>query len=261
MTFFLATQAVNAHELWIEPTEFEAELGASVNAALVNGENFEGISLAYATRSIVRLEWKSPGISKNVEGRLGNRPAISIPSADEGLLAIGYQSIAQRLAYSEWEKFESFATGKGYFDAATFHDSLGISREKFDEGYTRFSKSLIAVGNGNGEDQPFGFEAELVALKNPYTADIEDNIEILLLYQGVPRPSSQVEIFERSPEGQVVVTKVQTNERGVASITVRKGHDYMLDSVIFRAPSDELLERMNVDWETLWANLTFSIPH
>jgi hypothetical protein len=34
----------------------------------------------------------------------------------------------------------------------------------------------------------------------------------------------------------------------------------MLDSVVFRPPSNALLERMEVDWETLWANLTFAVP-
>lgn len=245
--------------MWIEPESFEAETGDAVNAALINGQNFAGISLAYATRSIDRLEVLSGGELTQIEGILGDRPAIKLSSAPEGLLVLGYVSVASRISYKEWEKFETFAEKKGFENAFQAHSEMGIERDSFDEGYTRFSKSLVGVGKGAGEDQVFGFETEFVALTNPY-ATAKDAVEFQLLYQDAPMSGAFVDVYERDSEGTVANSALWTDDNGVVRVPVRSGHEYMLDSVIFRSPSQELLDRMDVDWETLWANVTFGVP-
>lgn len=249
-----------AHELWIEPESFENESGVSVNAALINGQDFEGNSLAYATRSIVRLQMKSSEGLTDIDGLLGDRPAIKLKNAPDGLLVIGYESKASRLGYKTWEKFQSFATNKGFHNAEEAHREMGIEFENFDEGYTRFSKTLISQGHGIGQDSEFGFETELVAQKNPYTDDLSSGMPVLLLYQGAPKTNAMVQFFARDDSGNVSKTNLMTDTAGIVVLHTQAGHDYMLDAVTFRAPSEQLLERMDVDWETLWANLTFSVP-
>lgn len=255
---FYATR-VFAHELWIEPETFEAQIGGAVNAALVNGQNFEGRSLAYATRSIERLEYLSGGEFRQIDGLLGSRPAIQLRDVDEGLLVIGYVSKASRLDYKTWEKFEAFADKKGFGNALEDHTSMGIDPNEFDEGYARFSKALVGVGGASGSDQTFGFEAEFVALENPYTVS-SGIVSFKLLYQAKPRSNALVEVFERDQLDAVSKFVLTTDEEGMVVVPVQSGHDYMLDSVVFRAPSPNLLERMDVDWETLWANITFAVP-
>ncbi|MDG2340422.1 MAG: DUF4198 domain-containing protein, partial [Paracoccaceae bacterium] len=219
-----------------------------------------GFSLAYGTRSIVRLEKMTAAGPIKIDGVLGDRPAIRLENVDDGLLVIGYQSVPSRLTYKEWDKFVSFANKKAFADPAEKLAALGISQENLVEGYTRLSKSLIAVDGGHGHDQAFGFETELVALSNPYTDDLSDGLPVLLIYHGAPHPNAYVEVFERSKGGEASSFSVNTDENGIATIPVKAGHEYMLDSVIFRPPSAKLLERIDADWETLWANLTFAVP-
>ncbi|MDG1736468.1 MAG: DUF4198 domain-containing protein [Paracoccaceae bacterium] len=257
---FACTTPVLAHELWIEPEAFEAQSGGAVNAALVNGQDFEGRSLAYATRSIERLEYLSGGTFHDIEGLLGSRPAIQLNDVRDGLLILGYVSKAARLNYKTWDKFAAFAEKKGLENALSTHTAMGIDPQEFDEGYTRFSKSLVGVGSALGSDQTFDFEAEFVALDNPYSNDLTE-ISLTLNYQTEPRSNALVEVFERDGMGSISKFNATTNDEGIVTIPVKPGHAYMLDTVVFRAPSAKLLDRMEVDWETLWANITFAIPN
>lgn len=254
----LATSS-SAHELWIEPEFFQVDSGQPVVAELLNGQEFVGVSLPYATRSIVRLEAATHGELDEITGRLGDRPAIRI-SPEDGLLSIGYESKSQNLRYKDWAKFQAFADHKGFSNARAIHEERDLSFDEFSEGYTRFSKSLIGVGGAQGEPFVFGFEFEIASLDNPIIS--KDNVvPMRLLYQSSALADHQVEVFERSPDGKVEITYLQTDAEGIISIPTKSGHQYMLDAVYFREPSDELLERMDVDWETLWANLTFARPN
>jgi len=164
------------------------------------------------------------------------------------------------LTYQKWEKFQSFAVNKGLQNPDEAHRALDISFEEFDEGYTRCSKTLISLGNGVGIDVEFGFETELAAQLNPYTDDLSSGMPVRPLYQSDTKPNALVQVFERDPKGTVSMTNMTSNIQGIVVLNTRAGHDYMLDAVTFRAFSSKLLERMDVDWETLWANLTFSVP-
>lgn len=253
--------ATNAfgHELWIEPEIFQVETGARVSAEIVNGQKFEGLSLPYATRSIIRLELSVEGQRTPIEGRLGDRPAIKLNDLSDGLNVIGYESKASFLRYSEWEKFQAFADHKDFPNALEKHLARGLSQDEVLEGYSRFSKALLGVGSANGLDHPFGFEAELVALNNPYLTN--GPLSVALLYQGAPLPDHQIEVFDRDPDGVVSTSFLRTGPQGTAEMHPASGHVYMLDAVIFREASDKILERMDVQWETLWANLTFAAPN
>jgi uncharacterized GH25 family protein len=247
-----------AHEFWIEPEAFQVESGAEVTAHLKNGQGFDGFTLPYATRSIVRLEQAAGGEVSAIEGRLGDRPAIRLPDAAEGLFVLGYESVASHLKYNDWAQFEAFTAHKSLGPATEMQAARGFSQDEITEGYTRFSKALVAVGTGKGADHEFGFETELLALANPYTNPQE--FAVRWLYLGAPRPHEQIEIFARDPQGNVTVTTTRTDAAGEARIALAPGVTYMLDAVILRPPSDKLLQRMDVQWESLWANLTFAVP-
>ena len=118
----------------------------------------------------------------------------------------------------------------------------------------------MAVGDGRGEDRAFGLETELVALENPYTGDMSDGIDVVLLYQGAPRSGAQIEVFDKAADETVQVTTVRTDSEGKATVPVLPAHRYMLDAVALREPSAELAEETRAVWESLWANLTFAIP-
>ena len=247
-----------AHELWIEPVEFQPAAGARVEAHLVNGQGFEGLHLPYLPKSMVRFSVAFQGVETAVTGRIGDKPAMQVAGSD-GLMVAVYQSAPTTVRYDEFAKFERFATHKDLGDVQALHLARGLVVGPLVEVYTRYSKSLIGAGGAVGADAALGLETELVALDNPYLGRPRV-LRVQLFYRGVARAEAQVEVFEKAADGTVVVTLQRTDAEGVAQVPVRSGHVYMLDAVVLREPGPALAEEFGADWESLWANLTFAVP-
>lgn len=255
-----APSALIAHEFWIEPLAFQIETDGRLQGKLVNGQDFGGVEIAYLPRRFERFTAASGLRQSAVENRLGARPALDMDPLADGLNIISYQSTLSTLTYSEWEKFLKFAAHKDFADIEAVHDGRGLPRTNFDEGYWRYAKALVGVGTGVGRDFRTGLDVEFVALDNPYTDDLSGGLRVQLYYQDAVLPNSQVELFEKAPNGTVQITLHRTDANGIATLPVRAGHTYLADHVVLRAPSAELASSADIVWETLWAALTFGVP-
>ncbi|MEM9999502.1 MAG: enolase C-terminal domain-like protein, partial [Pseudomonadota bacterium] len=182
-----------------------------------------------------------------------------------GLAVYAYETDVSTVRYREFEKFKSFVEHKDFGGALDAHAERGLSTDNFVETYSRHVKSLVAIGSGRGADLEIGLATEIIALDNPYTDDLSNGMRVQVNYRGEPRPDVQVEIYKR-PAGEgnlssnVTVDTVRTDETGMAVIPIVAGHDYMLDAVVLREPPAERAAINEAVWDTLWANLTFSVP-
>ncbi len=262
LSLFLACLAfpTSAHELWIEPLEWQVSADGTLQAEIVNGQGFDGIKLPYLSQRIARFEVIAGDAATEVEGRMGDRPALNMPVLSEGLNIVVYEAEPMMVDYESFDEFQSFVDHKDLGEVLPQHMARRLPLMGFDEVYSRHSKSLIAAGDGAGADREVGMETEIVALANPYTDDVSAGMPVRLLYQGAPRADEQVEIFERAPDGSVAITTTRTDAEGVARVPVKPGHAYQLDAVVLREPTPELAEATGAVWETLWANLTFAVP-
>lgn len=257
---FPVPSALIAHEFWIEPLSFQIETDGRMQGKLVNGQEFEGVELAYLTQRFDLFRVAVGMRQADVENRAGARPALDIDPLVEGLNVISYRSALSTLAYEEWEKFLRFAEHKDFQNIEAIHDARGLPRDGFREGYWRFAKTLIGVGNSEGSDLRTGLAVEFVALDNPYTDDLSDGLRVQLHLLDATLPDAQVELFEKSPDGTVEITLHRTDADGIAILPVTAGHTYLVDHVVLREPSAGLAEAANIQWETLWAALTFGVP-
>jgi len=249
-----------AHEFWLEPEKYQVEIGESINAALINGQNFEGVSLPFNESSYLGFVRDLDGIVTDVSGRLGDRPGLQTSIDQSGLVVYGYTSTLAHVNYTFWDKFQKFVDHKDFGDVRNRHEARGLDSEIFKEAYTRFAKTLIGVGDSQGSDRQLGLETELVALQNPYTDPMENGFEVQAFYNAAPRQNTQIELFEKAPDGTVTITLHQTNAMGISSLPVKAGHSYLVDAVVLREPNAEVAEERGAVWETLWASLTFAIP-
>jgi len=250
-----------SHEFWIDVTDYTIAPGETLEAALRVGEDFEGSSYAYVPTNFRRFEIAmGDAAPEPVEGRIGDRPALSMVPEEGGLTAILHVTRDYELTWETWEQFTSFVGHKAGDGVLERHAEQGYAEDAVREVYSRYGKALVAVGEGAGEDRPFGLLTEIVALENPYTGDLSDGLDVRVLYQGEPRAEAQVEIFAKDGDGAVEVTKAQTDAQGVATIPVSPGSTYLLDSVVFRQPAEDTAPEFDPMWETLWASLTFAAP-
>jgi len=264
LAMMLMARGALAHELWIEPLAWQVPSETRLEAQLVNGQNFAGndglgLRLAFIPKWFTRFELALGAQTVAVASRIGDTPALSMPALGDGLHVVLYQSSGDVVRYSGMSKFETFIEHKGFIGIEARHIARGISQQAFSEYYTRYSKALIAVGPGAGEDRDMGMETELIALDNPYTFG-GDTVRVRLTYQGAARANVQVELFEKSATNDVTRAVFWTDAQGVALLPVRPGFAYMVDAVVLREPTPALASEKGVAWESLWANLTFAVP-
>lgn len=248
------------HEAWIEPAAFEVSPGTPISAKVLNGQELVGSEIPFLTDKFNRLVVLIGDRDYPIPGRLGDRPAIRFTSNREGLHVIALDAGAWTVTYEDWQQFADFGEHKDLPDFEKRHQERSLPADRVTESFVRFAKSLVAVGHGEGRDRETGLLTEFVALKNPYTDDLAGGLPVRLLYQGEPRPDAQIEVFARDSVGAVSITYLRTDGRGGATIPVVPGHDYLLDAVILREPSERYSADLDVMWESLWASLTFAVP-
>lgn len=253
---FLASP-LGAHEFWLEPLAYQVAPDGRLEAQIVNGQMFTGMVLSYLPQRTAHFAIFSGDTARDVEGRAGDRPGLQADPVGEGLQVVVYQSTASTLTYEEWEKFAGFAVHKDLPVTHDSHAARGLPDAGFAETYTRYSKTLIGVGHGAGADRRTGLETELVALANPYTDDLAEGMPVQLFYRDNVRANQQIEVFDKTADGVVVVSKLRTDGEGIAIVPVTPGHSYMLDAVYLRETD---FAETGAAYETLWANLTFAIP-
>lgn len=252
---FLVCSAISgsAHELWLEAEEWQVSAGAPMRLHMRNGEKLKGLDLAWFENRIDRLEQIAGGEVVPIQGRMGDVPAVQV-NAVAGLNVVLYQSPPSKLTYDSWAKFENFLNHKDLAWAFDVHAARGWAEEGVTELYTRHVKALVSAGVG-GADGPAGMETEFVALADPYGRAMAA-MPVQLFYQGKPRADAQIEVFARDGAGEVTVSLARTDAEGRADIPVTAGHMYLLDAVVLREAPPE----SGVQWESLWAALTFAVP-
>lgn len=249
-----------AHELWLEPEAYQVAADGRLVGDIVNGQNFDGITLAYIPQRIVNYAVFSGRAQAPIDMRAGDTPGLNAAPVAEGLNIVAYQSTVTTIEYATWDKFASFVAHKDLGITLEEHLAKGYPQDNFAEAYSRYSKTLIGVGHGAGSDKRTGLETEFVALTNPYTDDLSAGMQVQLFYQRFARPNAQVEVFDKAPDDTVTITLTRTDAQGIATIPVTPGHSYMLDAIVIRDPSPDLVAALGGVWETLWANLTFAVP-
>lgn len=256
LLFVLATQA-GAHEFWLEPKNYQPDPDERVQIDLRNGQDFKGLDLVWFDPRIDRALVLHNGEATKYQGKPGDLPAMTV-AAGEGLTTIAYSSKMARLTYEGWDKVLTFANDKDIAWFADRHAARGLPQDGVTEGYWRFSKTLISGGGPSGADVDTGMETEFVALTNPYAPGTQE-VRVRLIYQGQPRADAQVEMWEKAGDS-VTRTLHRTDGDGIVALPVRPGHSYMIDSVVLREPASPDAEEAGVMWESLWANMTFSVP-
>ena len=261
LSLTLAATFAQAHEYWISPDQYQVAPGEAIRADFRNGQHFEGIRLAFFSKSTRLFEYISDGVATPITPRPGDSPALQMTAPEtDTLLAIVFESAPSIVTYNEFDKFLSFAEHKDFPDAEADHLAAGWPTDRIRETYTRHAKALIAVGDGTGSDAQRGMATEFVALTNPYVDDLSDGMRVKLFYQDEPRADAQVEVFDRAPDGTVTTTLHRTDGEGIATVPVTAGHEYLFDGVVLRKAENPQNDPKLPVWQTLWAALTFAVP-
>lgn len=242
-----------AHEFWIEPHAYRADVGAPVTASLFVGQDFKGREQSYLPRNFKSFTMTDASGTSSVQMTLGDRPAFVQTPTQEGAFLLGYVSNPMRVIYNEVEKFQTFIQEKDFAWAWDAHQQRGLSTDRIIETYHRYAKAMVQVGGIPVQDVDLGYEIEFIAQSDLSKAG---EAVFLLEYQDAPLPKTQVTVWDKASDGTVTHHTYRTDAGGIVHVPTQAGRSYLVDAVVIR-PLAQSSSKLDPMWETVWASYTF----
>ena len=250
----------NAHEFWIEPTQYQLN-DDLINAHLRVGQEFQGMVLMYNPQDFKTFKILSGSKNKKekIKGILGDVPAINITTNLDNLLIIYHETKDKYVDYKKFQKFEDFVNEKGYQHLINTHFDKGFPESNFIESYRRYAKSLITLNGSEGKDKKTGLLFEFVLDQNPYNKLNSKQMNGNLYYKKKPLKKNLVTIFSKYKNTNLSIVNTITDDKGKFTFDIEPGREYLLDSVVIY-PLKADPEKNEPIWHSDWASTTFLIP-
>ena len=250
----------NAHEFWIEPTQYQLN-DDLINAHLRVGQEFQGMVLMYNPQDFKTFKILSGSKNKKekIKGILGDVPAINITTNLDNLLIIYHETKDKYVDYKKFQKFEDFVNEKGYQQLIDTHFEKGFPESNFIESYRRYAKSLITLNGSEGKDKKTGLLFEFVLDQNPYIELNSKQMSGTLYYKKKPLKKNLVTIFSKYKNTKLSIVNTITDDKGKFTFDIEPGREYLLDSVVIY-PLKAEPEKNEPIWHSDWASTTFLIP-
>ncbi len=247
------TTPAAAHEFWIEPANFRPPVGKPLDVRLLVGQEFRGDTMIYLPDSFERFVSVNARGARNISGQPGDDPAARLTPAEPGLLLIAYQSTRYALDIDA-ETFEHYLEMEGLDGVRAVRAQRGERGKPVHEVYSRFAKSLIAVGghdDGLDAGRPIGLRLEIVPKTAIYQLKRGQVLEVQLLYENRPLANAQLLAFSnKKPRDRLLQ---RTDAEGRARFVLPHADVWLLSAVhMIPAPADA-----KADWESFWASLSF----
>ena len=250
----------NAHEFWIEPTQYQLN-DDLINAHLRVGQEFQGMVLMYNPQDFKTFKILSGSKNKKekIKGILGDVPAINITTNLDNLLIIYHETKDKYVDYKKFQKFEDFVNEKGYQQLIDTHFEKGFPKSNFIESYRRYAKSLITLNGSEGKDKKTGLLFEFVLDQNPYKELNSKQMSGTLYYKKKPLKKNLVTIFSKYKNTKLSIVNTTTDNKGKFTFDIEPGREYLLDSVVIY-PLKADPEKNEPIWHSDWASTTFLVP-
>jgi uncharacterized GH25 family protein len=251
-----------AHDFWIVPSSFRPAVSSPLALRLRVGENLKGDPVPRDPALVDRFALLGPLPAETevpIPGVSGADPAGFVRVSEAGLYTVVYRSHRTRLDLPP-EKFDEALRREGLESILELRKSRGESLKPSTEVFSRCAKALVLVGQpatpggGGSFDRPVGMPLELIPEKNPYGLKSGEELPIRLLYQGKPLTGALViALGLHQADGRIAA---RSGKDGRVRLRLPEGGFWLIKSVhMVPAPHDT-----GVDWESLWASLTFDLP-
>ncbi len=247
----IATPAL-AHEFWLEPSSYQPAAGERVEISVIVGEHFEGRSIERSPDRIERFTAMHDGRDTNISGNAGDEPAGAFSPATSGLHTVVYDSNHAHIELSG-AKFTSYLKEKGLDAILDQRAADGETSATAIEIYSRCVKTLLSVGMSENEtDRPVGMPLEIVAGFNPYASNDSTEASFQILYLG--KPAEGIRLTAQSKQDDAIQSQ-RSDENGNVVFQLDNAGPWLVEGTHMR----ETPELDDVDYESVWASLTFEL--
>jgi len=240
---------VHAHELWLEPINFNFNNNELFKTNINIGQDFMGSPFGFYSPNKKSLYLENKNKVTKLSQRDGDFPAIQILISEQGFHILNYETNNEFLKYDSVEKFEDFVKEQGLQSTIGKFDRNKIPTEN----YRRFAKVLITDGNKGFFIQKPKLDFEIIALNTPY--ELKNNFfKFQLFEKKKPLENWQITIFSKD-ENNTYKEKIKTNSSGVGKIRTIENRTYLLSAVKLDKANYLQKLKFKSDWFSLWASL------
>ena len=240
---------VHAHELWLEPINFNFNNKELFKTNINIGQDFKGSPFGFYSPNKKNLYLENRNKVTKLSQRDGDFPAIQMLISEQGFHVLNYETNNEFLKYDSVEKFEDFVKEQGLQSTIDKFDRNKIPTEN----YRRFAKVLITDGNKGFFIQKSKLDFEIIALSTPYKLK-NSFFEFQLFEKNKPLGNWQITIFSKD-ENNTYKEKIKTNSNGVGKIRTIENRTYLLSAVKLNKANYFQKLKFKSDWFSLWASL------
>ncbi|MDB4232577.1 DUF4198 domain-containing protein [Candidatus Pelagibacter sp.] len=240
---------VHAHELWLEPINFNFNNKELFKTNINIGQDFMGSPFGFYSPNKKSLYLENRNKVTKLSQRDGDFPAIQMLISEQGFHVLNYETNNEFLKYDSVEKFEDFVKEQGLQSTIDKFDRNKIPTEN----YRRFAKVLITDGNKGFFIQESKLDFEIIALSTPYKPK-NGFFEFQLFEKNKPLGNWQITIFSKD-ENNTYKEKIKTNSNGVGKIRTIENRTYLLSAVKLNKANYFQKLKFKSDWFSLWASL------
>jgi uncharacterized GH25 family protein len=247
--------AVVGHEFWLAPSTYRPAVGEVVSVQTLVGDHFEGESRPRDPTKLEKFLLATADGEIPVTGRDGVDPAGFVRIGTAGTYVLGYRSKHSRVVIKP-DVFEGYLKEKGFDEVLKARKDAGTDDEEARERYSRCVKAIVCVGGvpGKGWDHEFKFPLEIVPVEDPYTLKAGDTLRVKILAEGKPAAKVQVDAWVKGTK--TIAVTGRTDEKGEIALKLPTKGEWLVSAVTI-APVTE--KGADVEWESLWASLTFDL--
>ncbi len=237
-----------AHDFWIEPSTFRPAVRQTMTASLRVGQDFVGDAVPRSSQLLDSFIVRDAAGERTVNGFENQDPAGYLRVEKTGLAMIGYRSKPYPLELAA-DKFEAFLRSEGLESISELRARRGESQKPDREWFYRYAKAVVAAESVAGTfDRPFGYRFEIIPESNPLSAS---PLRLRLVFEGKPLAGALVTAIHR--DDPAARLSARSDSHGRVAFSLPKAGVWLVKSVhMVPAPAGS-----NVDWESLWASLTF----
>ena len=243
-----------AHDTWLSPSTYSAEVGQTITFDLTSGMEFPTLDSAVKPERVAKAGFRISGDEGAIKEFKPAEHALRIEHqfAKNGVATVWLQlspkdieltddDVAHYLeeAHAPEEVQSAWAAQKG--------------REKWKELYTKCAKTSLAVGKAEADRswaEPVGMALEFVPLADPTTLRVGEPAKFKLLRNGKPLAKAAVALHT---EGDAAPRFETTDAKGVVTFSLDKAGATMLATVHLRPPA------AGKPWESYFSTMTFEV--
>ncbi len=259
---------LHAHEFWFTPVTETLTAGDSARLTLRVGEFFEGDELGISAPQTVALrQYRAAGVTdlRGLLPRNSAMPALLVPVSTPGTHMVIFNSQPNFISLPAGT-FHAYLHDEGLDFIKVRREAAGTAEKPGRERYRRFVKTLLRVVPGSDAAQfatanldntyatRTGQRLEILPMSDPTAMAPGDKLGVRLEFDGKPLEGALLKAWHRRGD-QTFIIRTKTAADGTGSFDLPYAGPWMI-SVVHMIPAVGVKD---IDWDSLWANLTFNL--